>query len=78
VNNGGGKPKLRRIRRATLFVPTLQTFKDSVWEQIINNARTHLPESRKRRTSSASAITIASDAEPDVEDPTGDFIMEEV
>ena len=74
VNNGAGKSKLRKVRRATLFVPTLQTFDNNAWEIIISTAREYLPESKKRRNSSASSTTVAADAE-EFDDPDADFLM---
>lgn len=71
-NNGSEKSKRRKIRRATLFVPTLKTFDDSAWDRIISIAREYLPEAKKRRMSSASTTTLVTE---ELEDPDADFVM---
>ena len=74
--DNGGKSKRRKIRRASLFVPTLQSFNTNTWKGILREAREYLPESRKRRISSASSTTLAPDTSAeDFEDPDADFIM---
>ena len=74
IENGGGKSKQRRIQRGTIFFSTLESFDNNTWDQIVNVAHTYLPETKKRRVSSASTSTLVAEAD-DFEDPDTDFMM---
>jgi hypothetical protein len=71
VDNGGGKLKRCKLRRASIFCFTLRMFDNNAWDRIICNAREYLPESKKCRTSLASTSTLVADPE-DFEDPDAD------
>ena len=74
VDNNGGRPKRRKIRRATFFVSTVNKFDSNTWNTIITEARDYLPEAKKRRSSTASSVTVIADAD-DIDDPDVDFVM---
>ncbi|KAF8332229.1 hypothetical protein F5887DRAFT_1080892 [Amanita rubescens] len=70
--SGKGKAT-KRIRRATLFVKTLQQMKNEDWKYLIKEAREWIDKTRVRATSTASASTLVE--ETVFEDATEDFVM---
>jgi hypothetical protein len=72
-----GKVQKQRVRRATLFVPTIEKFSEDYWCDLIKNAREYLVESRSKRQraiSSSSAGPAADEAT--VYDPDAALVME--
>jgi len=70
--SGKGKTT-KHIRRATLFIKTLQQMKNEDWEYLIDEAREWIDKTRIRATSTASTSTLI--AETVIKDTTKDFVM---
>ena len=64
----------KRIRRATIFVKTLERLTNAEWTAIIEEAREWLDDNKRARATSTSPNTTL-ESENVVEDPVEDFVM---
>jgi hypothetical protein len=72
-----GKNQKQLVRRATLYVGTIQRFPEQYWEELLDMAREYLTEfksKRKRATSSSSSGP--AEEETGIYDPDAAFVMD--